>query len=97
MMTPEVGQALRGLEQAIVPPRPGASLGNWRFAVRQRLGVVRDALATADLPLDSRERSALIARVMGLSADVLDRPDVEAVRGELRRLVIDVGQQAARA
>lgn len=95
-MPAEIMQALRGLEQAIVPPRPGAPLGNWRFAVRQRLGVVREALATAELSLDNRERSLLIARVMGLSTDVLERPDVEAIRGELRRLVIDVGQQAAR-
>ena len=30
-------EALRGLEQAIVPPRPGVPLGNWRWALRQRL------------------------------------------------------------
>ena len=95
-MTAEMMQALRGLEQAIAPPRPGAPLGNWRFAVRQRLGCVREALATTDIPLDNRERSLLIARVMGRSSDVLERPDVEAIRGELRRLVVDVGQHATR-
>ena len=97
MSVTEVALALRGLEQAIVPPRPGASIGNWRFAVRQRLAALREALGAADLPLDSRLRGTLVTRVMELSDDVLERPDVEAVRGELRRLVGDVGQQAVRA
>jgi len=94
MSVTEVVAALRGLEQAIVPPRPGASIGNWRFAVRQRLATLREALAGPDLVLDPRTRGALITRVMALSTDVLGRPDVETVRGELRRLVADVGQQA---
>lgn len=82
--------ALRGLEQAIVPPRPGTPLGNWRWSVRQRLGAVRDALATADVDVDTRTRSDLMGRLMTLSGEVLERRDLEAVRMDLRRLVHDV-------
>jgi len=92
--------ALRSLERTIAPPPPGTALGNWRWSVRQRLTALRDALAETDLGLALRERSALMARVRTLASDVLERPDLEDVRGELRRLVVDVhhlASQAARA
>lgn len=91
----ELTLALRALERAIVPPRAGDSLGNWRWSVRQRLGQLRDVLAASDLGLAPRERSALVGRLATLSADVLERADVDAVRAELRRLLADVSRQTA--
>lgn len=87
--------ALRALERAIVPPRPGDSLGTWRWSVRQRLGHLREALAAVDLGLAPRERSALMGRFATLAADVLERADVDAVRAELRRLLADVSHTTA--
>ena len=99
--------ALRALEQAIAPPRAGGNVGNWRFAVRQRLTGVRDALiveetVTSNAWLNARnttalrERGTLLSRLASMGSDVLERPDVEGLRGELRRLVIDVHHHVQR-
>jgi hypothetical protein len=100
-------EALHGLEQAIVPPRPGTPLGNWRWSVRQRLAGLRDALvgentSAADGWLAARggrafrERSALIARLAVLADSVLTAPDPEALRHDLRRLIGDIGRHVQR-
>jgi len=96
-----MAEALRALEQAIVPPRPGTPVGNWRWSVRQRLTGVREALANEDAGSSDawlsartgsalRERHTLVGRVVSLGSDVLDRPDVDRLRAELRRLVADL-------
>jgi len=100
---PAVTDALRGLESAVVPPRPGTPLGNWRFLARRRLVDLRDALVVegvADTADESwlsarhgivvRERGALLIRLAGLAAEVLERGDLDALRIELRRLITDV-------
>jgi hypothetical protein len=93
--------ALRALEAAIVPPPPGASVGNWRWAVRQRLGGVREAVvhgAPAGAPdtpsahTALRERGVLLTRASDLADGVLDRADMEGVRTDLRRLMADAGR-----
>jgi hypothetical protein len=93
--------ALRGLEAAILPPPPGASLGNWRWAVRQRLGGVREAVVNgapaggADTPSAHtalRERGVLLTRASDLADGVLDRADVDEVRTDLRRLMADAAR-----
>ena len=95
--------ALRALEQAIVPPRPGTPVGNWRWAVRQRLTGVREALASEDCGISNawlsarngsalRERHTLVSRVVSLGSDVLERPDTDRLRIELRRLVNDLNR-----
>jgi hypothetical protein len=100
-------EALRGLEQAIVPPRPGVPLGNWRWSLRQRLAGVRDALVdenptAADGWLAARggqafrERGQLIARLTQLADSALVAPDPEALRQELRRLIGDIGRHVQR-
>ena len=100
-------EALRGLEQAIVPPRPGVPLGNWRWSLRQRLAAVRDALVdenptAADGWLAARggqafrERGQLIARLAQLADTALVAPDPEALRQELRRLIGDIGRHVQR-
>jgi len=101
MVAPLTTDALLALEQAIGPPRVGSNIGNWRFSVRQRLSSVREALiveetGTSDAWLTARngaalrERGTLLSRLAALAAEVLERPDLEGPRGELRRLVGDL-------
>lgn len=99
--------ALHGLEQAIVPPRPGVPLGNWRWAVRQRLAAVRDALVEENPTASDgwlaarggqafRERGTLIARLSALADSALTASDPEALRQDLRRLIGDIGRHVQR-
>jgi hypothetical protein len=90
--------ALLGLQQALDAPRRHHV---WRWLVRHRMAGVRDALtrepvregdawlAARELAL-VRERSTLLRRLAELGPRVSDSPDVETVRGELRRLLVDV-------
>lgn len=94
--------AMQGLQQALdAPRRPGVPVGNWRWSVRQRMAAVRDALiaetgqggegwAVAREAGLLRERTALLHRISALGSQVLENPDVEAVRSELLRLLADV-------
>lgn len=102
-----MSNALHALELAIVPPRPGTNVGNWRFTVRQRLAEVRDALivedtGTSDAWLTARngtalrERGTLLSRLASMGQAVLERPDLEGLRVELRRLVGDVHRHVQR-
>jgi len=83
------------------------SMGNWRWTVRQRMAAVRDALAgEGGDPEDGwlaarggrafRERNQLLGRISALGPQVLENPDVERVRVELRRLVADIGRHLQR-
>lgn len=106
--SPGMTSALRGLEQSLeMPRREGVALGNWRWTVRQRMGVVRDALlvevgGSEDGWLAARggsafrERNALLARLGDLGPQVLECADVEVVRVELRRLLADVARHVQR-
>lgn len=102
-----MAEALHGLEQAIVPPRPGVPLGNWRWSLRQRLGSVRDALVeenptAADGWLAARggqafrERGMLVSRLSLLADAALTAPDPEVLRQDLRRLIGDIGRHIQR-
>ena len=108
MTTPGLPVALQALDQSLdAPRRAGIPLGNWRWVVRQRMGVVRDELlgekaGSRDGWLAARggaafrERNALLSRLTALSAQVLETPDVEATRLELKRLVMDVNRHMQR-
>lgn len=83
------------------------SVGNWRWTVRQRMAVVRDVLAgEAGNPEDGwlaarggrafRERNVLLGRMSQLGPQVLESPDVEGIRSELRRLVADIARHVQR-
>lgn len=108
MTTPGLPAALQALDRSLdAPRRSGIPLGNWRWMVRQRLGTVRDELLTERAGSTDgwlaarggaafRERNALLARLSELSAQVLETPDVEATRIELKRLVIDVNRHLQR-
>lgn len=105
---PGLNIALQRLDSALdAPRRPGIPLGNWRWVVRQRMATVRDALAGEAAGSDDgwlaarggsafRERNALLSRLTELSAQVLETPDVEATRIELKRLVVDVNRHMQR-
>ncbi|MFN3602915.1 MAG: hypothetical protein ACK4UY_16150 [Dietzia sp.] len=100
--------ALQGLHQALDAPRTqGVALGNWRWVVRQRMAAVRDVLVNEPaFAVDGwlaaregsvlRERNALLGRLSVLGPQVLESPDAEAVRGELKRLLHDVGHYLQR-
>lgn len=107
-MTTGMTTALRALEAALdAPLLDGVALGNWRWVVRQRMGVVRDALiGLTNTPDDGwlaarggtafRERNALLARLGGLGPAVLESAELEPVRLELKRLLIDIGRHVQR-
>jgi hypothetical protein len=96
--------ALRALDHALDAPRgAGVPLGNWRWAVRQRLALVRERLAAEALDPDGsgslarggaafRERNDLLARVAALTPAVLETPDAEQVRRQLKGLVMDIAR-----
>ena len=100
--------ALHRLLLALDEPLPeGLQLGRWRWAVRQRMAGVRDALAgEGDHPAEGwlaargvaivRERNALVARLTALGPAVLESPDVARVRDDLRRLAVDIAHHCQR-
>jgi hypothetical protein len=107
-MTSGMTTALRALDAALDTPRlGGVALGNWRWVVRQRLAAVRDALVgLTSAPDDGwlaarggtafRERNSLLTRLGELGSAVLESADVEAVRLDLKRLVVDLGRHVQR-
>jgi hypothetical protein len=90
--------ALLGLEQALDAPRRHHV---WRWLVRHRMAGVKDALtrepsregdawlAARELNLQ-RERNTLLRRLTALGPRVLEAPDVETVRADLQRLLVDL-------
>lgn len=87
--------AIVGLEQALDRPRKQQT---WRWLVRHRISGVREALAgdngrALDAWLASREstlrreRDLLLQALSDLGPQVLEAPDVERVRDELKALV----------
>jgi hypothetical protein len=106
--TTGMASAMQRLRLALdAPRRPGVSLGNWRWVVRQRMAAVRDGLvAETGNPEEGwlvarggsvlRERNALLGRLSALGPSVLESPDVEQVRNELLRLLLDVSHHVQR-
>jgi hypothetical protein len=89
----EMATAMQGLQQALeAPRRPGVPLGNWRWGVRQRMGAVRDALV-AETGLDTE---GWLGRLSRLGPRVLENPDVDEVRSDLHRLLVDVSHHVQR-
>jgi hypothetical protein len=97
-----MSSALLDLQHALDAPREApALLGSWRWTVRQRMAAVRDVLVSEVESPDEgwlaaregsvlRERNALLVRLSALGPAVLESEDVEPVRRELLRLVVDV-------
>ena len=96
--------AILALQQALDAPRRHHV---WRWLVRHRMAGVKDAL-TRELPREGdawlaareqtlrRERNVLLRRLATLGPLVLEAPDVEAVREDLCRLVVDVERHRQR-
>ena len=90
--------AILGLQQALDAQRRHHV---WRWLVRHRMAGVRDAL-TRELPREGdawlaareqtlrRERNVLLRRLATMGPEVLEAADVEVVREQLRRLVVDL-------
>lgn len=108
IVTRGMSVALQGLEQSLdAPRRDGVALGNWRWCVRQRMAAVRDALVGEVGPSDDgwlaarggsafRERNVLLGRMTAIAPKVLESPDVEPVRLELKRLLADIARHVQR-
>lgn len=101
-MKDRLQHSMAELAQMLDAPRlTGTALGNWRWTVRQRLSAVRDDLARESARASDswliaregnmlRERNSLLHRMATLSPSVLETPDPEQVRTDLRRLLADV-------
>lgn len=87
--------AINGLQHAVEGPRRQHM---WRWLVRHRLAAVKDALVSersrgGDAWLAAREqtlhreRDGLVRRITEVGPHVLESPDLDAVCGELHRLV----------
>ena len=106
--TSGLSAALQGLAQTLDAQREqGIKLGNWRWVVRQRMASVRDHLMIeGEHPADGwlaarggtmlRERNALLMRLSTLGPAVLESPEVEEIRIEVKRLVADIGHHLQR-
>lgn len=102
---PATAAALQRLHEALEQPPRGSgatvAVGNWRWLVRQRIGALRDALATggqaggttwrAATTGDAlRERTRLMTELGRWLPEVLEATDLDATRAELGRLVTEV-------
>ncbi|MCW2846953.1 MAG: hypothetical protein JWR90_927 [Marmoricola sp.] len=96
--------AIRELRQILADD---CTAPEWRWNVRRRLSEVKDALVqpqgrpreawlTARAQLSDRDRFQLQARVVALSAGVLDRLDREAIVHETQRLLGDLEHHVQR-
>ena len=104
----DTSDALRALDHALDAPRgAGVPLGNWRWSVRQRLVIVRDRLVAETMGSQDgwlaarggaafRERNALLARLSILGPQILETPDIEGTRIELKRLLMDIQRHVQR-
>ncbi len=101
---PPLETAIRELRQILADDCTASS---WRWNVRRRLSEVKDALArpearqpeawlAARSHLSSREQVQLHARVVALSAGVLDRLDNDAIIHQVRRLLGDLEHHVQR-
>lgn len=108
IMTRGMTAALQSLDAALDSPRgEGVAAGNWRWLVRQRMVTVRDALVCETARPDDdwlaarggssfRERNVLLERLAVLGRKVLESNDVEEARGQMKRLLVDIGRHVQR-
>jgi peptidoglycan/xylan/chitin deacetylase (PgdA/CDA1 family) len=93
-----IAGALRNLDQALdAPPQPDVPLSSWWSTVRHHLTGLHEALVSeTERPEDgwlAAPRGGAVLRLHRLSTlghDVLDGPEIEALRSEIKRLITDV-------
>lgn len=107
-MQDQLQVAMAGLALALDAPRPsGPQLGVWRFTVRQRLTSVREGLASETPHAHAgwavareravlRERQSLLTRMATISPRILDSPEPEGIRVEIKRLLHDIDRHRQR-
>lgn len=100
--------AARALDRTLdAPYDAGVALDLWRRLAQRHLADLRAALTAEADPSDDgwlaarsgglqRERDALVARAAGLFGALLGAPDVERLRTDLRRFLLDVGHHLQR-
>ena len=100
--------ALLHLQQALdAPHQDGIPLGNWRWVVRQRMAGVRDSLVAegehwsdgwlaARSGAILRERNTLLARLAAMGPAVLESAEVDRIRVDLKRLLVDIAHHVQR-
>ena len=93
--------ALRGLNEALDAPRLHGALGPWRNAVSERMAFVREGLSR-EAPVGNdgwlagrsramqRECRTLLGRMYALGTRVEQTMEVDLIRMELKRLVVDI-------
>jgi len=106
--TSDLPAAVHGLAAVLGDfPRTPSATGTWRWAVRQQMAGVRDALVIETGSATEgwlaaregsvlRERNTLLRRLSDLGPDVLESPDVSVVRTELKRLLVDIAHHVQR-
>jgi hypothetical protein len=96
--------AIRELRRILAADRTAPE---WRWNVRRRLSEVKDALAqpqarqpeawlAARTQLSDRDRFQLQARVVALSAGVLDKLDADSIVRQVQRLLADLEHHVQR-
>jgi hypothetical protein len=106
---PPIGTAaaLAGLHRALDAPVTSAETGGWRWNVRRQMGPVREAIEREHLDAadgwlsarhgrSARERAALLGRLAAYAPRVLEHPDIDEVRDELKRLLGDLDHYVQR-
>ncbi len=106
--TTDLSAAIHGLATVVGDfPRTPAATGTWRWAVRQQMAGVRDALVIETGSATEgwlaaregsllRERNTLLRRLSALGPNVLESTDVTAVRTDLKRLLVDIAHHVQR-
>jgi hypothetical protein len=103
--TPALSAALQGLGRAL--EATGLPVGRWRWSARKEITAVWEALVSEIGPGSDgwiaaragavlRERDALLTRITSMASQVIEQPDLDVVRKELRRLLADIGRYAQR-
>ncbi len=106
-----VHTALRGLHDALEAPHPPGTphetATRWRHSVRARMKSLRDCLDQESSPPDEswltprstvvlRERDRLLGRMSALSPQVKRSGELDTVRAELKRLLVDISHHVQR-
>ena len=99
--------ALRGLNQALDAPRVNGALEPWRLSVKECMANLRDCLSREAAVADDgwladrsrmmqRERRALLGRMSALRIRMEQSFDIDTLRMEIKRLLLDVSHHVQR-